>query len=937
MMKKRTIWNVIVSVLCICSLLTSGILGGTALISRASQGESPENLGYEKVTLENFEVATGEIKNESRYGSYATATTLNGKYLDVDVLIPEDGTDAYFNYAGGGANVYWVGIQFQFSADKITIQQYHGTGATGYDGWKQIAYDTVGARAGEKFNLKIATNVGTSATVVDIWVNNIRQESMTIEGHVNVMGNWIGIWGKTKGITLTTPSTQSQDTPEDLGYEQVTLENFGVATGEIKNESRNGSYAAATTLNGKYLDVDVLVPEGGTDAYFNYAGGGANVYWVGIQFQFSADKITIQQYHGTGATGYDGWKQIAYDAVGAQAGEKFNLKIATNVSSSATVIDIWINNIRQESMTIEGHVDVMGNWIGIWGKTKGITLTTPGTQSQDTPESLGYERITLEGFGITPGFVSQSSSSQYAGADNLNGKYLDVDVLVPEGGTETKIHYSAVGVAWNGILLTFGADSMNVQPLHAGSGAAYGAPLNILYGSVSAQAGTKFNLKIAVNGSQTETTVDIWVNDIRQQRMVIAGTVVEVGNGMVIRSDAKGITLTIPGADVPPQNPEDPPQPPEPVVQKTPEELGYSKVVLEEFGILDGDYPAETGMTYGSYIKGDSLEGKYLDVDVQTGTTNGTTSINYGGSIAGGWYGVKIMMLADAIQIGMCLNEGGAAAYAFELTDVSITAPTDKFNYKIASKVEGTDVVVDVWINDIRVNPMVFAGCAGEIGNWLGIYAKDQGIKVATPGVSYDPSATPEKMDASFRKITFGNFKIKDGTYAYENEKSTFVNGAYGLSMNKTAFTGDITLSPDQSDFRYGGQANGWYGLRFWLSNGNLFMQDVDGKTEVYVFLPGIAEVDFNQTFNLGITIEYVDCDKDGVKDDVKLGVWFNNKLYKNQYIDLQDYQPIVGKYVGIVSGASTITVKSVAGIETGVDYTIWGYTRNWKKELGIK
>ena len=38
------------------------------------------------------------------------------------------------------------------------------------------------------------------------------------------------------------------------------------------------------------------------------------------------------------------------------------------------------------------------------------------------------------------------------------------------------------------------------------------------------------------------------------------------------------------------------------------------------------------------------------------------------------------------------------------------------------------------------------------------------------------------------------------------------------------------------------------------------------------------------------ISIQYVDQDGDGSENDVKLGMWFNDKLYNNEYIYLKNY-----------------------------------------------
>ena len=46
----------------------------------------------------------------------------------------------------------------------------------------------------------------------------------------------------------------------------------------------------------------------------------------------------------------------------------------------------------------------------------------------------------------------------------------------------------------------------------------------------------------------------------------------------------------------------------------------------------------------------------------------------------------------------------------------------------------------------------------------------------------------------------------------------------------------------------------------------------------------------FGKEVDVKISIEYVDQDGDGSENDVKLGMWFNDKLYDNEYIYLKNY-----------------------------------------------
>ena len=226
--------------------------------------------------------------------------------------------------------------------------------------------------------------------------------------------------------------------------------------------------------------------------------------------------------------------------------------------------------------------------------------------------------------------------------------------------------------------------------------------------------------------------------------------------------------------------------------------------------------------------------------------------------------------------------------------------------------------------------------CVDENGKDLGLQVNQLGCTFENLTGDTGDAVVEEKLPSDYTLITLGNFGIKDGTY-----RGTFKQGFYALSMHKTVFSVDIEFSTDLGeDLRYGSRVDGWHGLRFWSQENNLHMQDVDGYTKTYVFDMVVANMKLvGEKINLKISTEYVDSDSDGVKDDVKLGVWFNDKLYNNEYIYLKNYKNVLGKYMSVYSAAKAayITVSSVEGVHTGVDYSIWGYTNNWKKEMGIE
>ena len=300
------------------------------------------------------------------------------------------------------------------------------------------------------------------------------------------------------------------------------------------------------------------------------------------------------------------------------------------------------------------------------------------------------------------------------------------------------------------------------------------------------------------------------------------------------------------------------------------------------------------------------------------------------------WHADNILMVEGrSYTIVMEMDESGKIIYGGYYTDKNgqNKVSLDGYLPNPAGLGSADSKYFGVFISPVTEVKLSNVTCVDKNGKDLGIQTNLENSLV-TSGKDNDTGKT-ETLDPSYKMITLGNFGIQDGIY-----RSEIVKGAYALSMHKTVFTVDIEFSSDLGeDFRYGSQTDGWHGLRFWSDGSVLRMEDVDGYTSTYTFIPLIAGTKLvDKEFNLKLSTEYVDSDNDGKKDDVKLGVWFNDKLYNNKYIYLKDYKEILGKYIGVYcsNDIAFIKVKSVAGIPTGVDYTIFGFTREWKKELGI-
>ena len=222
--------------------------------------------------------------------------------------------------------------------------------------------------------------------------------------------------------------------------------------------------------------------------------------------------------------------------------------------------------------------------------------------------------------------------------------------------------------------------------------------------------------------------------------------------------------------------------------------------------------------------------------------------------------------------------------------------------------------------------------------------------RIYTPPVVTDrpPVNPPEALPQDFTTISFHSFDVDNGTYGMVVGLSA--EGLYKGSLDRTLFSGDVIFNNVGGCMTYAGGPTGWYGMRFEpQSNGTLLVTEAELKFPQLTITPELAGTELvGQRFNLKITTEFMEADHDGLKNDVKFGIWINDVLYKNQYIYAADYVDTIGGYLGIwcPNEDSTMTVdageidygepilpdsglKVISFSSFGVKDGIYGYSEN--------
>ena len=358
---------------------------------------------------------------------------------------------------------------------------------------------------------------------------------------------------------------------------------------------------------------------------------------------------------------------------------------------------------------------------------------------------------------------------------------------------------------------------------------------------------------------------------------------------------------------------------------------------MSQLGIVNGLYKYNNGNLVAS--------GSHFKSLVNTVTTQKFVFSNHKNNwmmYAGGqsaWHGIRFQAKTD----GTIFIRSTSAAIPEEYTLKPEVAGATLVGEEVELKIElfenqknPKDAMLGVYVNGKLYNNQYFkfTNAIDTLGNYIGFYIEQQEgtIKLGIP----DPTPT---VNPNFTKVTFDSYDIMTGTYAY-NKGGMAVSGNCELeSMDRVVFSDIVNFSKEPgAQLHIGGGKSEWHGMIFTSTEaGNLYFREATGKFSPISFMAETAGVQLvGRDVELTVSIEYVDSDGDGDKDDVKLGVWFDGKAYNDRWIYLPNYAEYLGGYLGICC-PNEQTSLSIKTYMKPIDFAEFGFTINWAFELGLK
>ena len=381
-------------------------------------------------------------------------------------------------------------------------------------------------------------------------------------------------------------------------------------------------------------------------------------------------------------------------------------------------------------------------------------------------------------------------------------------------------------------------------------------------------------------------------------------------------------------------------------------------LTFSKFRVGDGSYSVDTktGLGFMGEYK-DSLDGTIFSGNVWF-SDQPEVMLIYGSPQGDGWTGIGIET-AGGGKLRLRDRFTNKVIEVFDKDTAGVQKLTEaSFNLKISVQFidmnsdddnVADDVKLGIWFENKLYNNQYFEleNMATKLGSVISCYVSSQDCSLKVESV--DLNEKLETMNPTWDQITLKNFGISNGKYHFTEEGALKVgfeaNGSYAFDLDGTIFSANVEFSSNRGiTFCYGGGPSVWHGLRFDVFGERLRLVDAafnpEYGNEIYYFESSLAGVELlDNKFNLKLSTEYVDSDGDGAKDDVKFGVWFNGVLYNNEYIYFPNYALEMGSNFTIVgveeAPTSYLYIESDANVVTRIDFSLYGFTNNWNKELG--
>ena len=310
-----------------------------------------------------------------------------------------------------------------------------------------------------------------------------------------------------------------------------------------------------------------------------------------------------------------------------------------------------------------------------------------------------------------------------------------------------------------------------------------------------------------------------------------------------------------------------------------------------------------------------TLDGTMFSADV---TYHGTSYIRYGGTDPNGWMGLEVRPVnngyADFFEVRYIHTNDGVnyADYKtkyIQASSVGLDSAWDrKFHLQIATRLVdhdggGTkdDIEVGIYINGHLANgeKFYYDGYGAFLGNALGI------ISESTDG--YVLLETHEFEPDDYTCITTSDIGVDNANQLKE------AAGVYeGTSMDKVAFSAYVDFGTN-GKIHFAGTGEGETDtITLYRYTDTMMAVDTKGlytgRGYAYDCIWGVP-IPTSGEFHLVVTTDFIDYDRDGYKEDLKLRFWINGKAFYGNII-VSDGVYHMGRHFTFTSSDGSMAIQ---------------------------
>ena len=727
--------------------------------------------------------------------------------------------------------------------------------------------------------------------------------------------------------TTTSANTGAVLTP-------INIENFGKEDGATLGKA---TYTGESLLNTVFTGK-VRATTSGTNMY--YGGSGK---WYGIKFNFTDQKLQINNQN---ISGDNSGTFGAYDFTPTQLG-------ATSFLNEDLKFKITIQAITGNTTDVQVIIEINDNECLTFTAVKALPAVTSGrglgkvietesgnvTISKATAPLPTLTDITIENFGKEDG--ATLGKATYTGESLLNTIFTGKVRATTSG---TNMYYGGSG-KWYGIKFNFQdqklqINNQNIFGENSGTFGAYDFTPSQLDANSFLNEDLEFKITIQeIAGNTTDVQVVIEINDneclnftaVKALPAVTSGR----GLGKVIETESGNVTISkIAGSSTPPVNP--------PTIKEPDNLPNVKEIKIADFNMSRGEVAG-----VGKYSQDTILNTSF---STKLKFTSLNTFLVYGGK--SNWSGLQFILNANGtITINAnALAEPGISDLVYPgITSQAIGLGTDGFlnkeidltikvtEYDIDKDGESTDVYIGIYFGGNLYQNIFVKGSLLETNG----ASRGLGNVLACPQGAAELDPLPEKVatEPSLDEVDFIDLHVESGLYTFNANKLALSRNYKKGFVNKT-FVGTVNFSDKAGSYiTLAGRQNAWEGIQIRvLKDGKLFLSEANNRFGAMELDPAKANTDTfnNKDITVKLSFEQVDLDDDGMLDDIRLWLYFDDVLYNGKPIkQLVDYAQYIGTYFGIYSSNEKAYVKVTAPIRE-VDFSIMGFSKDWKKTLGL-